>query len=94
MSTMSAAIRDNTALSRFELDGAGVTAFMQYSLGDGVITLEHTETPPQARGHGLGSALIEGVLETVRARGLKIVPRCPFVGAFLEKHPQYSDLVA
>jgi uncharacterized protein len=94
MSTTSAAIRDNTALSRFELDGLGVTAFMQYSLGDGVIALEHTETPPQARGHRLASALVEGVLETVRARGLKIMPRCAFVRAFLAKHPQYADLVA
>jgi uncharacterized protein len=90
---MRAAIRDNTALSRFELDSDGVTAFMQYSLGDGFIALEHTETPPRARGHGLASALTEGVLETVRARGLKVVPRCPFVRDYLAKHPHYADLV-
>ena len=52
------AVRDNTALSRFELDANGVTAFVTYQLGDGVITLQHTETPPQARGQGIASKLI------------------------------------
>jgi len=89
-----AAVRDNTALSRFELDDRGVTAFLTYRLAGNVITLQHTETPVAARGHGLGSRLVEGVLQTVRARGLKAVPVCNFVRAFLDKHPDYRDLVA
>jgi uncharacterized protein len=87
-------IRDNTALSRFELESDGVTVFLNYRLGDGIITLQHTETPVQARGRGLASQLVQGVLETVRARGLKIVPRCAFVQAYLAKHPEYRDLVS
>jgi uncharacterized protein len=94
LSLMPADIRDNTALSRFELHADGVTAFMNYRLGDGVITLDHTETPPQARGRGIASQLTAGVLEIARARGLKVVPRCPFVRAYLAKHPEFHDLLA
>jgi uncharacterized protein len=93
-SAMASTIRDNTALSRFELDAGGVTAFMTYRLGDGVITLQHTETPPQARGQGIASRLVAGVLDIVRARGLRVIPRCPFVSAYIAKHPEFSDLLA
>jgi predicted GNAT family acetyltransferase len=87
-------IRDNTALSRFELDDSGVTVVLNYTLVGNVMTLAHTETPVAARGRGLASRLVEAVLQQARARGLKIVPRCPFVGAYLEKHPEFRDLVA
>jgi hypothetical protein len=58
------------------------------------MTLMHTETPVAARGRGLASQLVAGVLDEMRRRGLKIVPRCPFVSAYLAKHPEYRDLVA
>jgi hypothetical protein len=90
---MSSAVRDNTARSRFELDAEGATVFMNYRLTGNVISLDHTETPIAARGRGLASRLVEGALQIVRARGLKIVPRCPFVRAYLDKHPEYGDLV-
>jgi uncharacterized protein len=90
---MVSAVRDNTALSRFELDAGGVTAFMNYRLAGNVISLDHTETPVAARGRGIASQLVEGVLQIVRARGLKIVPRCPFVRAYVSKHPEFHDLV-
>jgi predicted GNAT family acetyltransferase len=89
-----AALRDNTALSRFELDAGGVTAFVNYHLGNGVMTLLHTETPPQARGQGIASRLVEGVLDTARARGLKVMPRCAFVRAYIARHPEVRDLLA
>ena len=91
---MSSGVRDDTALSRFELDVGGVTAFMNYRLAGGAIWLEHTETPPQARGRGIASQLTADVLEIARQRGLKIVPRCPFVRAYLARHPQFNDLLA
>lgn len=90
---MSSAIRDNTALSRFELDADGVTVFMNYRLADNVILLDHTETPLAARGRGLASQLVEGVVQIARARGSKVVPRCPFVRAYFDKHPEQGDLV-
>jgi uncharacterized protein len=91
---MPSAVRDNAALSRFELDAGGVTAFMNYRIADGVIRLEHTETPPQARGRGIASQLTAGVLDIVRNRGLKVVARCPFVRAYLAQHPEFNDLVS
>jgi uncharacterized protein len=87
-------VRDNTARSRFELDADGATAFLNYRLTGNVITLNHTETPVGARRRGIASRLVDGVLQEARMRGLKIVPRCPFVTAYLTKHPEYRDLVA
>lgn len=87
-------IRDNTTLSRFELEDGGVTAFLNYRRSGDVLMLNHTETPVAARGRGFASRLVKGVLDEARARGLKIVPRCAFVSAYLARHPEYRDLVA
>jgi uncharacterized protein len=87
-------IRDNTAQNRFELDADGATAFVNYKIDGGTITLLHTETPVPLRGRGIASRLVHDVLDNIRARGLKMVPRCAFVSAYLAKHPQYRDLVA
>jgi uncharacterized protein len=91
---MASVVRDNAAFSRFELDADGVTAFMNYRLAGNVMMLDHTETPVAARGRGIASQLVENVLQIARARGFKIVPRCPFVRAYLAKHPEFSDLLA
>lgn len=87
-------IRNNTALSRYELDAGDVTAVLYYRLADGVITLVHTETPSELQGQGIASRLVKGALEDIRSRGLKVVPRCPFVSAYMGKHPEFSDLLA
>jgi uncharacterized protein len=91
---MSTPIRDNVARHRFELEEGGVTAVANYTLADGVITFTHTETPPQARGRGMASRLVEGALQASRARGLRVLPQCSFVRAYLDRHPQFADLVA
>ncbi|MGB7035080.1 MAG: GNAT family N-acetyltransferase [Xanthobacteraceae bacterium] len=91
---MSLPIRDDAARSRFELEAGGVTVFMNYQRSSNVISLDHTETPVAARGRGLASQLVKGVLDEVRSRGLKIVPRCPFVRAYVERHPEYRNLLA
>jgi predicted GNAT family acetyltransferase len=87
-------VRDNTSLSRFELDADGATAFVNYRIDGGTITLLHTETPAAMRGRGIASRLVQGVLEDIRARGLEMVPRCAFARAYIAKHPEYRDLVA
>ena len=91
---MPSAVRDNPALSRFELVVNGVTAVANYKLANGIMTFTHTEVPEAARHGGIASRLMEGALENARARGLKIVPRCSFVRAFLEQHPEFNDLLA
>ena len=86
-------IRDNPALGRFELDAEGHTAVSYYKLAPGVITFTHTEVPPALEGRGIGSRLARGVLEAARARGLKVVAKCPFVSAYIAKHPEFGDLL-
>ena len=87
-------VRDNTALSRFEIDAGGVTAFVNYRIDGSVITFLHTETPPQVRGQGIASQLIAGALQIARARGFKVIPRCAFVRAYIAKHAEFRDLLA
>jgi uncharacterized protein len=86
-------VRNNPTLNRFELDLNGQTAVAYYELKPGVITFKHTEVPPELSGHGIGSKLVRGALEAARVQGLKVVARCPFVDAYLAKHPEFNDLL-
>lgn len=87
------AVRDNTQQQRFELDADGHTAVAYYRLSPGVITLIHTEVAPEVSGRGIGSRLVRGVLDIARTRGLKVAPRCSFVGSYIARHPEYMDLL-
>jgi len=58
-----------------------------------VITFVHTEVPAELGGQGVGSKLVKGALDQVRADGLKVVAQCPFVRGWIEKHPDYADLL-
>jgi predicted GNAT family acetyltransferase len=90
---MSDAVRNNTTESRFELDVNGHTALAFYRMEPGVITFLHTEVPQELSGGGVGSRLVRGALEAVRGLGLKVVPKCPFVAAYIGKHPEFNDLL-
>jgi predicted GNAT family acetyltransferase len=90
---MSDGVRNNTALNRFELDIDGQQAVAYYRLTPGVITFVHTEVPQALSGQGFATRLIRGALDMVRAQGLKVVPQCPFVSAFMGKHPEYNDML-
>ncbi|MFB6417200.1 MULTISPECIES: GNAT family N-acetyltransferase [Bradyrhizobium] len=78
---------DNKDHCRFELAVEG------HRLDGDVITFEHTDVPKELGGKGVGSKLVQGALDQVRASGLKLIPQCPFVKAWIEKHPDYADLV-
>ena len=91
---MPSSVIDNPAEHRFELKAGDLVAVASYALAPGVITFTHTEVPPALSGQGIGSRLAHGALEQVRARGLKVVPQCPFIAAYIAKHPEFSDLVA
>jgi predicted GNAT family acetyltransferase len=86
------AVRDNTALSRFELDAEGAIAYANYRRVPGTVIITHTETPRALRGRGIASELVQGALELIRADGLKVVAGCGFVVDFLRKHPEFADL--
>ncbi|WP_247881030.1 GNAT family N-acetyltransferase [Skermanella sp. TT6] len=88
-----AEVTDNQADNRYEMDVKGTVAFMDYRLKDDVIALVHTEVPEALSGQGIGSKLASGVLDDVRRRGLKVEPYCTFVQSYVERHPEYRDIV-
>jgi predicted GNAT family acetyltransferase len=84
---------NNKAHHRYELVVDGHLAAAHYSIADGVITFTHTEVPPELGGKGIGSKLVGRALDQVRADGLRVVAQCPFVKAYIEKHPADADLL-
>jgi uncharacterized protein len=90
---MASNVRDNTGQHRFELDANGHVAFSEYRRANGVLTIMHTEVPKALEGRGIGSGLIRGVLDIARAEGLKVKPVCPFAKTYIERHPEYADLL-
>ncbi|MDB5640650.1 MAG: acetyltransferase [Bradyrhizobium sp.] len=86
-------IVNNPAHHRYELAVDDHLAATYYKIDDGIITFIHTEVPPELGGRGIASKLIQGALDQVRADGLKVIAQCPFVKAFIEKHPDYADLM-
>jgi uncharacterized protein len=88
------AIVDNSAAERIELTVDDLTAFIAYRRAGQRIIFTHTEVPDEFRGRGIGSALVRGALELARQRELEVVPLCPFVAAYLRRHPAYLELVS
>ena len=86
-------VNDNKAMQRFELNVEGHIAAAYYEISGNVITFTHTEVPKELGGKGVGSILVKGALEQVRARGLRVIAQCPFVHAYIGKHPEYADLL-
>lgn len=85
---MPSSVRDNQQLHRFELDADGHITFSEYQRADDTITFLHTEVPKELEGRGIGSALIRGALEIAKGQKLTIKARCPFVAAYIKKHPE------
>jgi predicted GNAT family acetyltransferase len=87
-------VRDNQERSRYEIVVDGVVAgFVQYTMRGGRLILVHTEIDDAFEGRGLASQLVRGALDDARRRNLHVVPICPFVESFIERHPADDDLV-
>lgn len=80
-------VTDNRAANRFELPIDGQLAFLTYERTSDCVRFLHTEVPESFRGRGFGETLVKGALDAVRAEGLGVVAICPFVRAYLRKHP-------
>ena len=92
---MQTTVADNPAAARYELTVDGERAgFVTYRQSPGVIAFLHAEVDPTKERKGLGSQLVRGALDDVRARGLAVRPVCPFVRWFMETHEDYRDLLA
>ncbi len=89
-------VRDRPDASRFEaVDETGAVAgFAAYRRHADRVVFTHTEVDDAFEGNGVGSTLVRAALDAVRAEGLRVVPQCPFVRAWIERHPDYADLTA
>jgi predicted GNAT family acetyltransferase len=92
---MAIEVRNNEGDGRYEalLDGAPA-GFAAYWVRGDRVTFTHTEVSPEAEGKGVASTLIRSALDDVRRQAKRVVPLCPFVLAYLKRHPEYVDLVA
>jgi len=78
---------------RFEIEQDGQIAYLEYNLAGKVLQLIHSEVPEALRGRGVAAELAKSALEWARENGVKVDVICPSVAAYIEKHPEYSDLV-
>jgi len=89
-----AEVVDVPEASRYELrlDGR-LIGLAAYRRRDGRIAFTHTEVDESCEGRGFGSRLAAAALEDARRRELEVVPLCPFIAHYIERHPEYQDLV-
>ena len=87
-------VRDNADERRYEIHSDGrLAGYLLYGSRPGLIALIHTEIKPEFEGGGLGGKLVRGALDDARDRGMSVLPFCPFVNSWIERHPEYADLV-
>jgi predicted GNAT family acetyltransferase len=87
-------VRDNPDRGRYEVYvGSMLAGFADYHSQPGLVTVLHTEVDTRFEGRGLGSELVRRVLDDVRRRNAKVLAVCPFVRSFLQRHPEYADIV-
>lgn len=87
-------MRDNPDAERYEATVNGVVAgYVSYGSRPGLIAFVHTEVDGAFEGQGIGSALVGGALEDARRRRLEVLPFCAFVNSYMQRHPEYLDLV-
>jgi predicted GNAT family acetyltransferase len=92
---MDATVVDVPEKGRFEvrLDDR-VVGLASYHIDGTTMTLPHTEVDPSVGGRGIGTALVAGVLDAARERGLHVLPYCSFIRHYIQQHPETVDLVA
>jgi uncharacterized protein len=91
-----ATVSNNPERSRFEIavEDGRVAGFAAYVPGDGTREFNHTVVKDEFEGQGIGGRLARGALDQTRAEGLKVIATCPFIKGWIEKHPDYQDLLA
>jgi predicted GNAT family acetyltransferase len=91
---VSAEVHDDPDRSRYVAEvGGRLAGIAAYERADAVITFTHTVVEDDFEGQGVGSTLARTALDAARERGLAVVPRCSFIAGWIERHPDYTDLV-
>jgi uncharacterized protein len=92
---METAVTHQPESERYAITADGEPAgFVQYRERPGLIAFVHTEVDPRFEGHGIGGTLVRSALDDARARSLAVLPFCPFVNAYIKRHPDdYAGLV-
>ena len=83
----------NEAAKRFETSIDGHTGYISYKERDDKLVYDHTIVPQELGGRGVGSALVKEALNYARENDKKVVPQCSFVSSYIDKHPDYQDLL-
>jgi uncharacterized protein len=86
-------VTDNPAQQRFEAHVGPYLAVAEYERHGTAIIFTHTEVPASIEGRGIAGQLAHTALEQVRAEGLTVIPRCPYIAAYIRRHPEYAALV-
>lgn len=84
---------NNSDEFRFEVTSGALLSKLEYRMGRNSIAIIHTEVPEELGGQGIGSSLVKAALQHARDKGLKVLPYCPFAAAYLERHPEWNDIV-
>ena len=84
----------NEEKARFEIVIDGLYAFVEYEIDeDGLVALVHTEADPGLAGKGAAAAVVEKTLLQLEKEGKQILPYCPYVFAYIKKHPEWKRIV-
>jgi len=91
---MTISISHNPGRNRFECAVEGHDCVLDYALNDAVISMNRVYVPPPVEGRGIAGALTRHALDFSREQGWSVIPRCPYVSAWIQRHPDYQDLLA
>jgi predicted GNAT family acetyltransferase len=88
---MSLEIHNDEKARKFYAVIDGQEAVIEYAKMDGTYNLAHTYVPEELRGQGIAEQLVQGTLEQIRREGAEFLPSCPYIQAFLKRHPEYQE---
>ena len=90
---MSRSIEHNPSQSRFQWIEGHSLCVLDYELADGILTITHTGVPKAVGGRGIAADLSRAALDTARANGWRVRPLCSYVATYIDRHPEYRDLL-
>ena len=82
----------NIQKNRFEASVDGKLCILEYELEDGIIRMNHVRVPKEVGGRGIAGELTRHALDHAWAEGWKVIPNCPYVARWIERHPEYQTL--